>query len=104
MSPVVAAGEAAPALQQQSVQKSAIDSEGFLASAAETLAYRESRRVGKRAFLRMMREPGTFVLDARSSEKFAELHIDSAINLNFSGITVEALARLLPDRDARILI
>lgn len=104
MSPVVVAAEAAPALQQQSVQNPVIDAEGFLASAAEALAHRESRRIGERAFLRMMREPGTVVLDARSSEKFAELHIDGAINLNFSDITVDSLARLLPDRDARILI
>lgn len=103
-SPFIGAEEVAPAVQQQSVQNPAIDAEGFLASAAEAMALRESRRIGERSFLRMMREPGTVVLDARSSEKFAELHIDGAINLNFSDITVEALARLLPDRDARILI
>jgi hypothetical protein len=52
----------------------------------------------------MSREPGTTVLDARSAEKYAELHIKGAVNLSFPDIASERLARTLPDRNARILI
>ena len=52
----------------------------------------------------MSREPGTVVLDARSREKFDELHIRGAINLSFSDIAVESLRRTIPDKDTLILI
>ena len=55
-------------------------------------------------FIRMSREPGTIVLDARSKEKFDELHVKGAINLSFPDIAVESLQRALPDKNARILI
>ena len=92
------------ALPQQSVQNPVIDAQGFLESAHAALALRQSHRVGEREFLRLMREPGTVVLDARSREKFDELHIEGAINLSFPDIAIETLAAALPDKDARILI
>jgi hypothetical protein len=52
----------------------------------------------------MSREPGVMVLDARSRDKYDELHVKGAINLPFPDITVESLSRTLPDKDARILI
>jgi hypothetical protein len=52
----------------------------------------------------MSREPGTIILDARSREKYDTLHIKGAVNLSFPDITVESLHRMLPDKDARILI
>jgi rhodanese-related sulfurtransferase len=52
----------------------------------------------------MSREPGVVVLDARSREKYDELHVKGAVNLSFPDIAIESLARLLPDRNARILI
>jgi len=88
----------------QSVQNPVIDAQDFLGNAREALAHRQTHRVGERAFLRMMGEPNTIVLDARSRERFDELHVAGAINLSFPDITVESLARVLPDKDARILI
>lgn len=52
----------------------------------------------------MSREPGTVVLDARSREKYEALHIEGALDLCFPDISIESLARLLPDKHARILI
>ena len=49
-------------------------------------------------------KPGTIVLDARSREKYDELHVAGAINLSFSDIAVDTLRRTLPDVTARILI
>jgi len=81
-----------------------IDMAGYLRVAAEAAQHRESRRVSEEDFIRMSREPGTIVLDARSPERFDELHVKGALNLSFPDIAVESLARTLPDKSARILI
>ena len=81
-----------------------IDMQGYLKVASEAAAYRESRRLTEEEFIRRSQEPGTIVLDARSREKYDLLHIKGAINLSFPDITVDSLARTLPDKNARILI
>ena len=81
-----------------------IDMEKYLAVAREAATHRESHRLTEEAFLKMSREPGTIILDARSREKYDLLHVQGAINLSFPDIATETLARTLPDRAARILI
>ncbi len=81
-----------------------IDMPAYLKLAQEAAAHRETHRVSEAEFLRMMGEPGTVVLDARSREKFDLLHIRGAINLSFPDIAIESLAHALPDKNARILI
>lgn len=81
-----------------------IDMQGYLKAASEAAAYRESRRVTEDEFIRMSKEPGTIILDARSREKYDLMHIKGAINLSFPDITVDSLAQTLPDKNARILI
>ena len=86
------------------IRNPAIDMKGYLAVAAEAAQHRESRRLTEDEFIRMSREPGTIVLDARSAERYNELHIKGAINLSFPDITVDSLNATLPDKTARILI
>ena len=81
-----------------------IDAEAFLAIAQEALQYRATRRLSELDFLRMSAEPDTIVLDARSAEKFRELHISGARNLSFPDITEVSLAQLIPGKKTRILI
>ncbi|MEQ1516286.1 MAG: rhodanese-like domain-containing protein [Usitatibacteraceae bacterium] len=81
-----------------------IDAKAFLAITQEALRYREKRRVSEHDFQRMSREPGTVILDARSSEKYRELHIAGARNLSFPDIAEASLAVLIPDKNTRILI
>ena len=81
-----------------------IDMKGFLKVAAEAATYRENHRVSEEEFLRMSRELGTIILDARSAAKFDLLHVKGAINLSFPDIDINSLARTLPDKSARILI
>jgi Rhodanese-like domain len=81
-----------------------INASAFLATAHDAMMQRENRRVSEEEFLRMSVEPGTVVLDARSSEKFREMHIRGAINLSFSDITAESLARVIPGKNTRVLI
>ena len=52
----------------------------------------------------MSREPGTVVLDARSRQKYDELHIKGAINLSFPDIAIGILKDMLPDKEVRVLI
>ena len=81
-----------------------IDMPGFLADAQAAARERESRRVDEATFLRMMREPGTVVLDARSLAMFERRHIAGAVSLSFPDFTAETLARAIPHRTTRVLI
>ena len=78
--------------------------QGYLRAASEAAEHRESRRLTEDDFIRMSRAPGTIILDARSREKYNELHIKGAINLSFPDITVDSLKSTLPDKNTRILI
>ena len=87
-----------------SIKNPAIDMQGYLLVSAEAAKHREARRLSEDDFIRMSREPGTVILDARSKQKFDELHIKGAINLSFPDIAVESLKQTFPDKNARILI
>ena len=95
---------AAAASAEAPTANPAIDMPGYLRVAVEAAAHREARRLTEAEFLDMSREPGTVVLDARSSEKYDELHVAGAVNLSFSDIAVDTLAQTLPDPSTRILI
>ena len=82
----------------------AIDETAYVRVVADALDHRARHRLSEAEFIRMSREPGTIVLDARSKAKFDELHVEGAINLSFPDIAVASLAEVLPDRNARILI
>jgi len=86
------------------IQNPNIDMPAYLAVANEAAAHRVGRRLTEEQFLAMSRKPGVVVLDARSRDKYEELHVRGAVNLPFPDITVESLARLLPDPETRILI
>ena len=97
-------GQRAPVQQALPAANPAIDMEGYLKVARQAAVYRESRRLTEEDFLRVSREPGTVVLDARSREKFDELHVKGALNLSFPDIAVESLKKALPDKANLILI
>jgi hypothetical protein len=101
---ILVAMPAARAAAATSADNPAIDIDGYLRIAVEAAAQRQSHRVSEAQFIHLSREPGTTILDARSAEKFAELHVKGAINLSFPDIASESLERALPDRNARILI
>ena len=82
----------------------AIDMKGYLEVSREAAAHRQSRLVSEEEFLRLSREPGTVILDARSRERFDELHVKDAINLSFPDIAIESLKAAIPDKRTRILI
>ena len=93
------------AAQDKSVAANrAIDMEGYLHVSLEAAKHRETRRLSEEEFIRMSREAGTIILDARSKERFDELHVKGAINLSFPDIAVESLKETIPDKNTRVLI
>ncbi len=82
----------------------AIDMEGYLRVSAEAAKSRQTRRVSEAEFIRMSREPGTLILDARSKQKYDQLHIKGALNLSFPDIAIASLRQAIPDKETRILI
>jgi hypothetical protein len=105
----LAAGIAAIALSHAAIAQSApdnprIDMGGYLRIAHEAAQHREVRRLSETEFIRMSALPGTVVLDARSAQKYKELHVEGAVNLSFPDITIESLERLIPDKNTRVLI
>ena len=94
----------ANAQNKAGIKNPAIDMEGYLKVSGEAAKHRAERRLSEKDFIRMSREPGTVILDARSKQKFDELHIKGAMNLSFPDIAVESLKQAFPDKNARILI
>jgi len=103
---ILAGAVAASAAQQvqQAPVNPAIDMEGFLRVSALAAKHRESRRLSQEEFARMSREPGTVVLDARSKDRYDQLHVKGAIHLSFPDIAIESLRKTIPDKKTRILI
>jgi phage shock protein E len=94
----------AQAAPPQQMANPSIDMAGHLAVSTEAARHRDSHRVSEAEFIRMSRQPGTVILDARSREKYDELHVKGAINLSFPDISYESLRRVLPNKKTRILI
>ncbi|PYS98749.1 MAG: sulfurtransferase [Acidobacteria bacterium] len=95
---------AVSAQKPKDIPNPAIDMKAFLKVAGEAAEHRETHRVTEEEFIRMSKEAGVAVLDARSRQKFDELHIRGAVNLSFPDITFESLAIMFPDKNQKILI
>jgi hypothetical protein len=81
-----------------------IDMDGHLSIAQEAAKHRSTRRLTEEQFLKMSREPGVLILDARSKEKYDLMHVKGAVNLSFPDITVESLKKAIPDKTTTVLI
>ena len=81
-----------------------IDYQAFESNVREVGRIRDDRRVTEKQFIRMAREPGTVILDARSARMFGLLHIRGARNLSLPDMTEAELARLIPSKSTRVLI
>jgi len=98
------AGSVSPGAEQAPIPNKMIDYPGFLQNAETVGKLREERRVTEADFIRMAKEPGTIVFDARSDSKFAMFHIKGAKHLSLPDVTAEELAKVIPDKSSRILI
>ena len=101
---VLSAALAVSGQKAPDIPNPSIDMKAFLKLSREAAKHRETRRLTEEEFIRVSKEPGVIILDARSERRYNELHIRGAINLSFPDITVDSLAELLPNKDAKILI
>ena len=92
------------AAAQPAADNALIDYQGFARNVAEVGTLRADRRVSEAEFMRMAREPGTVVLDARTERLYRLRHLAGAVNLPFPEFTAETLARVIPAKDTRVLI
>ncbi|MEO7099748.1 MAG: rhodanese-like domain-containing protein [Luteolibacter sp.] len=81
-----------------------IDYRGFVMTSTGLGKVHEERRVSEEKFIAMAAEPGTVILDARSTDKFQNIHIKGALHLPFTDFTEDALKKIIPDKTTRILI
>lgn len=90
--------------EENAIPNRLIDYDRFLESAQEVGKVRKQRRVTEEQFIKMSQETGTIVFDARSDEKYRLLHIKGATHLSLPDVTAAELAKVIPEKTARILI
>lgn len=95
---------AATAATAAEIPNRLIDYDRFRMQVSQVGERRESHRVTEAEFIRLSKEPGTVILDARSAEKFALLHVRGARNLSLPDITEQELAKVIPSKNTRVLI
>lgn len=81
-----------------------IDYERFRALTQELDAVRREHRLSEEDFIRAAAAPGTIILDARTREKYEQIHVKGAAHLAFTDFTEETLAKVIPAKNTKILI
>jgi hypothetical protein len=76
----------------------------FKGLVAKVELHRADRLVDFDTFLRMSQEPGTIILDTRSTFRFERIHIKGARHLSFTDFTQDNLGRVIPSFDTTVLI
>ena len=94
----------ASCLHADEIKNPAIDYGEFARLTLELAPVREKNRITEVEFLKMSAEPGTAIFDARSTDKFERIHVKGALHLAFTDFTEEALQKVIPDKNTRILI
>ncbi len=67
-------------------------------------AHRAKHLIDLETFLKMSVEPNVLILDTRSEFRYKRIHLQGAKHLNFSDFTQDNLAKLIPNRNTKILI
>jgi 3-mercaptopyruvate sulfurtransferase SseA len=101
---LVAGLASAAEIPSPTIDNPLIDYGAFQSGVERVGAVREKLRVTEREFIRMAADRSTVILDARSAEKFALLHVKGAKNLSLPDITAEELAKIIPSKNTRVLI
>ncbi|MES2995252.1 MAG: rhodanese-like domain-containing protein [Verrucomicrobiota bacterium] len=81
-----------------------IDAEGFQKLVTASMNERKSDLLTENQFVMLSKNPDVVVLDARTKEKFDNIHVKGAVHLAFTDFTAEALAKVIPEKTTTILI
>lgn len=84
--------------------KAKVSFQDFKGLVAEVEAHRARRLVSLDTFLKMSKEPGTIILDSRSTFRYDRIHLRGARHLSFTDFTQGNLGRVIPSFETRILI
>ena len=90
--------------ESEAIPNKLIDYEGFKNSVIKMESTREQKRLTEQEFAEALTDPNVVVLDARSEHRFAQHHIEGAINLPFTEFTEINLAEVIPNKDTPVLI
>lgn len=71
---------------------------------AEVEDHRKDNLISLEKFLEMSKEENVIILDSRSDYRYNRKHIKGALHMDFTDFTQEALNRLIPDPNTKILI
>lgn len=94
----------ASVLGQDSFHNPLIDYDGFKSIVDGSAGSREAHRLSQAEFVDMMSRPGVVVIDARSANRFDEIHVAGAVSLPFTDFTADTLGSVIPSKDTKILI
>ncbi len=100
----IAALAALPASAQTSGGSPLIDFDGYTALTAEVAPVRRARLISLADFNARAAKRDVLILDARSSQAFAEGHIKGAVNLPLPDFTAEALVDLIGKNPGREIL
>lgn len=89
---------------EKNITPAKVDYEAFEKLVSEVKEHRIKRLVNLDEFLSMSLEKNTIILDTRSDKMFEGKHLKGAKHLSFPDFTQTSLARLIPDKNTRILI
>jgi len=81
-----------------------IDYKEFQKIVAASASEREAHRLTEPQFIKAMADKKAVLLDARSASKYELRHIRGAVSLPFTDFTAGSLAKVIPDKDTKILI
>jgi phage shock protein E len=91
-------------LSAEKIVNPAIDYSAFQKLVNELGPTHEKNRVTEGDFIKMASEPKTIILDARSKIRYDRIHVKGAISMPFTEFTADRLAKVIPDKNTRILI
>jgi len=90
--------------QTANYPKAKVSFDDFKGLVAEVEAHRATRLIDLNTFLKMSKEPGVIILDSRSAFRYERVHVKGAKHLAFTDFTQDALAKIIPSFDTKILI
>jgi len=90
--------------QTPNYPKAKVSFDDFKGLVAEVEAHRATRLVDLDTFLKMSKEPGVIILDTRSAFRYERVHVKGAKHLAFTDFTQDALAKVIPSFETKILI
>lgn len=91
-------------IESAEFEPSSVDYPGFNKLTDDVATYRMGRMVDLNSFLSMSKDANTIILDTRSKAMYDAKHIRGAVHLNFSDFSDRKLAKVIPNKNTRILI